>query len=146
MKRLLMFILMSIIFITCNSIAAGIQKWVDEGGQIHYGDSPPARVSSEPIKVSRPPSDPGKPLPRFTPGEDAEEQVDEHPDQQAPVKETSEEQAREACEKAQKDLKILKRSTRIRLKQSDGSVHYMTREEIEQRLEQTEEDIKLFCN
>lgn len=137
-------LLIPILFICSNSFAAGIQKWVDESGQIHYGDTPPAKSSSESVRVSRPPSNPGKPLPRFT-GSKNEKQAEEHPDTKPVGKETSESQAKQACEQAQKDIVILNRSTRLRLKSADGSERYMTSEEIAERRERTEKDIKQFC-
>ena len=141
MKRLLF----PVIFIACNSYAAGIQKWVDENGQVHYGDSPPAQTQTESISVSRPPSNPGKPLPRFSTQQEQEAAEAGNPDNKPPA-ETSEEQAQDACEQAQKDMKVINRSKRIRLKQADGTVRYMTAEEIEERRKQTEEDIQQFCN
>jgi len=50
--------------------SAGIQKWIDEDGVVHYGDTPPLRVQAEPVSVTRPPSNPGKPLPRLNPDGD----------------------------------------------------------------------------
>ncbi|MDJ0832645.1 MAG: DUF4124 domain-containing protein [Gammaproteobacteria bacterium] len=140
MKRFLL----PIIFIACNSQAAGIQKWIDESGQIHYGDRPPAKVTSEEIKVNRPPSNPGRPLPRL-----GDEQPDEtagvNPDNIPPGDATSDEQAAEICAQSRKDLQVIQRSTRIRLRQADGSSRYMTAEEIDQRRERSEKDIEEFC-
>ena len=133
-------------FISCNGYAAGIQKWVDENGQIHYGDSPPAKTQTESVRVSRPPSNPGKALPRFT-GSQSEESGDQTADnQQAPAQqETPAEVAQQQCEQAKKDLKTLNRTSRVRLKMDDGSIRYMTKEEREQRKKVSEEDIKQFC-
>lgn len=137
MKRLLFLVLL----VTSNSFAAGIQKWTDDKGQVHYGDSPPVKTETESVRVSRPPSDPGKPLPRFTPDKAA----DAASEDQKKEPETSEEQAKAQCEQAQKDLAVINRSSKIRLKSNDGSVRYMSKEEIEERRSQSEEDIKLFC-
>ncbi len=137
MNRLLILVL----FIASNSYAAGIQKWSDEKGLIHYGDNPPAQAETEAIRVSRPPSDPGKPLPRFSP----EKTEDKSPTGQQKPAETSGEEAKALCEKARKDLTIIKRSTRLREKSVDGTIRYLKKEEIEERLIQTEEDIEHFC-
>ncbi len=32
-------------------LADGINKWTDANGRVHFGDSPPADVSAEPLKV-----------------------------------------------------------------------------------------------
>ena len=140
MKRFLI----PIIFIACNSHASSIQKWTDESGVVHYGDRPPAKVMSQEIKVNRPPSNPGKPLPRLG-DEDADETAEQNPEMQAPTTETSEEQAQQACEQARNDLRVIQRSTRIRLKQADGTTRFMTKEEIEERRERSEQDIEQFC-
>lgn len=143
MKRLLIFLL----FISCGSYAAGIKKWTDENGQVHYGDNPPAKSQSESIRVSRPPSDPGKPLPRFsdTQAEEGDKADNTDTPKEEPLPETTAEQAAEECARAKKDLATLRRSNRIRLKSDDGKVHYMTPEEIEKRKTQSQEDIDQFC-
>jgi len=142
MKR----ILFLAIFISCNGYAAGIQKWADENGQVHYGDSPPAQTQTESIRVSRPPSNPGKALPRFTGSKDAEDAATETGSTKKQAQtETSEEVDNQQCAQAQKDLKTLNRSARIRLKLDDGTVRYMSQEEKDERRKITEEDIKQFC-
>lgn len=143
MKRLLILLF----FISCGSHAAGIKKWTDENGQVHYGDSPPAKTQSESVRVNRPPSDPGKPLPRFTGSETEEENTTETVDtsEQDSLPETTPEQATELCAQAKKDIATLRRSNRIRIKSTDGKVHYMTPEEIQERKKQSQEDIDQFC-
>ena len=125
--------------------AAGIHKWVDEEGNVHYGDTPPVSVDTKPVKVIGAPSNPGRALPRL--GQDS--------NQNEPATSTStdseetaaipEDQAKIACENAQKDLQVIKRSTRIRLKAADGTTRVMTPEEIAERRKQSEEDIERFC-
>jgi hypothetical protein len=136
-------------FISCNVSAAGIQKWIDENGQIHYGDSPPVKAQSEPVRVSRPPTNPGKALPRLNSPENAEAdttpQQDGATQQKKAPTETTAELAKSQCEQAKKDLSTLKRTSRVRLKMDDGSVRYMTAEEMEDRKKLSEEDIKQFC-
>ncbi len=134
------------IFITCNGHATGIQKWVDETGQIHYGDSPPATTQTEAIRISRPPSNPGKALPRLNDTKESETKATSEPQTaQNPAPETPPDVAKDICEKAQKDLKTLNRTSNVRLKMDDGTVRYMTEEEIEARKKLSEEDIEQFC-
>lgn len=145
MKRLII----PILFLACNSHAAGIQKWVDENGQVHYGDSPPARVSTEAVRVSRPPTNPGKTLPRLnTDSKKADENTpaESSPDQvNAPPTEPTQDEAKEFCARAKKDLLTLNKSNRLRLKLADGTTRYMTQEEVAARRKQSEEDIKSYC-
>lgn len=141
-------LLIILFFISCSSYAAGIKKWTDENGQVHYGDSPPVKTKSESIRVNRPPSDPGKPLPRFTgskPEAENTAETTDTPPEQDKIPETTAEQAAQQCKQAKKDLATLRRSNRIRLKSDDGKVHYMTPEEIAERKKQSQEDIDQFC-
>ncbi len=123
--------------------AAGIKKWIDEEGVVHYGDAPPLQVQTEPVSVSRPPSNPGKPLPRLKIDQAGKNNVARGGAGATPI--ANEEEARKICERARKDLQIIETSTRIRLKQADGSERYMSKEEIEQRRDKSEKLIKKYC-
>ena len=143
MKRLLVLALI----ISAQSHAAGIKKSVDDNGQIHYGDSPPAQVKSEPIRVTRPPSDPGKPLPRFSGSQGEQNQQTQQPaEQQTAEPDVPKDQAEKLCEEAKSDLVKLNRSENIRVRSADGKIRVMSAEEKEERRKQTEEDIEQFCN
>ena len=125
--------------------AAGIQKWVDESGQIHYGDTPPPKVITEPIQVTRPPSNPGKPLPRLNGNKSGEETAQQQTQQNNNAPELSQDQAKEACQQAQSDLSTLNKSSRLRLRSADGTERYMSPEEISERRALSEKDIDLYC-
>ena len=143
MKRLLVLAL----FLSTSIQAAEIKKWVDENGQIHYGDSPPAQVKSEPVRVNRPPSNPGKPLPRFNSNTDQEQpqaaQQPQPPKTKAP--EVAQDEATRLCQEAKKDIEKMNRSDTIRVRSADGSIRYLSGEEKQQRRQIAEEDIKQFC-
>lgn len=147
MKRLLVLALV----LSTNSYAADIKKWVDEKGQIHYGDTAPAQIHTESVRVNRPPSNPGKPLPRFSDPEKADPGKEEQPakppqqQEQAAKPEVDGDQARSLCEEARKDLEKINRSNNIRVRSSDGSIRYLGAEEKEERRKQSEEDIQQFC-
>jgi hypothetical protein len=144
MKRLII----PVIFIACSSHAAGIQKWVDEDGQIHYGDSPPAKSKTEQVRISRPPSNPGKALPRL--GDTQKENKDEpetggEQPASASAPQSTEEEAKQFCDQAHKDLETLNRNSQVRLRLNDGTTRYMTQEERDQRRKQSEQDIERYC-
>ena len=54
-------------------------------------------------------------------------------------------QAQIACDEATADLKVIKRSKRIRLRSADGTTRYMTTEEIKTRRESAEKAVSLHC-
>ena len=137
-------LILTLLFIGFSVHAAGIKKWTDENGQVHYGDSPPAQTSSESVRVSRPPSNPGRPLPRFS-SQSNEATNDPTDATQQTAAQTSEEQSQQICDQATKDLSVIKRSSRIRLQSADGESRYMTKEEIEERRKLAESDIEKYC-
>jgi hypothetical protein len=137
--------LIYLMFLASMSLNAGtIHKWVDEEGNVHYGDAPPVTVKTEGVRVQSAPSNPGKALPRLSPPDSSEDTAS---GTTAATENDSipEDQARIACEKAQEDLKVISNSNRIKLRSADGSTRYMTTEEIEERRTQSEADVERFC-
>ena len=130
-----------IIFLSTSVQAGSIQKWVDEDGNIHYGDAPPVSVKTEQVRVIGAPSDPGKALPRLNNSGSGDSASSGEPG----PSDVPEDQAKLACDRAQEDLKVLKSSSRIKLKAADGTSRYMTTEEIEERRKTSEEDVKNYC-
>lgn len=137
-----------IMFIACNSYAAGIQKWTDESGNIHYGDTPPIKAKTESISVSRPPSNPGKPLPRLTTSDSVSDSETKTAETNAKQKQdrTTDEVNKQVCEKAKENLEIISSSSLIRLQLKDGSERVLTDKEIDERRLKLEQDIKQYCN
>ncbi len=139
--------LLLLLFVSGLASAAGIQKWIDEDGVVHYGDTPPLRVQAEPVSVTRPPSNPGKPLPRLNlDGDKAKTTAQAGAgDTPEPTKFDPKKDAQRICDRARNDLDIINRSTRVKLKQADGTERYMTDEEIKQRREKSQKLIEKYC-
>jgi len=128
----------------CNSLLAGtILKWVDERGVVHYSDSAPAHVPSKSVSVNSAPSDPGPALPRLTTGnnESNNPNAGKEPDPET----VPDDQAQAACEQAQSDLRTINNSDRIKLRAADGSIRFMSTDEINARKEQARQDIENYC-
>ncbi len=145
MKSMLLVLLLA----ASNSYAGNILKWVDKNGYVHYGDNPPPAVSTQPINVLRPPSNPGKPLPRLgnshpdnnTPGQTRAGNKPNKPVKTAP----SAEQKAKACTIARNNLDVLNRSDIVRLRLSDGSERILSDKEIDQRRTRYQQEIKQYC-
>ena len=133
-----------LILMVSTSLSAGtIQKWVDENGNVHYGDAPPVSAKTEKVRVQSAPTNPGKKLPRLNDNGDGQQGAAGQTAEQG--NETTAAQAREACETARNDLLVIDSNSRIRLRQPDGSSRYLTEAEIAQRRAMAQEDIKNFC-
>ena len=135
-------IFFTLLFSTALS-AGSIQKWVDDEGNVHYGDAPPTSAKTESVHVQPAPSNPGKALPRLgdSGSGDSSTTTAAADDDKVPA-----DQAKIACDKAKEDLEVINRSSRIKLRQADGSTRYLTTEEIAERKTQAEADIASFCN
>ncbi len=132
-------ILLSLIISTSLS-AASIRKWVDEEGTVHYGDAPPMLTKTEPVRVLRAPTNPGKALPRLK----DQENVAVKPT--AAKKHTlPKDQAKKACERARGDLEIINQNSQIKVRMADGTSRYMSTAEIEKRKIDTKADVKRYC-
>lgn len=138
-----------LILISSSLYAGEILKWVDEDGNIYYGDSPPLSADTERVKVLSGPSNPGRALPRLSNqasqnnGNADGTKVAGGDDQGTPK--LPEDQAKIACKEATEDLRVIKVSSRVRLKSADGTTRYMTTEEINARRENAEKAVSLHC-
>jgi len=123
--------------------AGAIHKWVDDNGNVHYGDAPPTKTTSKSVRVQSAPSDPGKALPRLKTSTDASEQTAGGAGKEEKV---SVEQASKICASAKADLEIISTSNRIKLQAADGSVRYLSDEEIAERQASSQTEVDRFCN
>ena len=138
--RYLKYPMLVLILAVSTSLGAGaIHKWVDDKGNVHYGDAPPAKTTSKNVHVQSAPSNPGKALPRLSsPGGS---------DQAAGAEqEVSEEQASQICASARADLDIINTSNRIQLQTADGSIQYLTDSEVAERRVSSQAEVDRFCN
>jgi hypothetical protein len=127
-----------LILVVSTSLNAGaIHKWVDENGSVHYGDAPPVKTKTESVHVLSAPSNPGRALPRLS-APDGTQQAAGQP-------EVPKEQANEICEAARNDLNVINNSSRIRMKQADGTLRYLSKEEIAKRKAGSEAEVARYC-
>ena len=138
------FALVPILLLAVSVQAGSIHKWVDEDGNVHYGDAPPVSAQTENVRVLSAPSNPGRALPRL--GDTGGDENAAAGTTAAASDEVPEDQAKIACEQAQEDLAVINRSSRIKLRGADGSERFLSTEEIAERKERAEADIDRFCN
>jgi hypothetical protein len=126
-----------LVLVVSTSLNAGaIHKWVDENGNVHYGDAPPVKTKTESVHVQSAPSNPGKALPRLSVPDGT---------QAAGQPEVSNEQASKICEAARNDLNVINTSNRVRMKQADGTLRYLSEEEIAKRKADSEAEVARYC-
>ncbi len=138
--------LICLMLVVSTSLHAGaILKWVDENGNVHYGDAPPVKTKTESISVQSAPSNPGKALPRLS-TEEANGAEGASDDGSADPDNVSDEQAQALCESGRSDLNIINTNGSIRLKQADGSTRILSADEIERRRASSQAQVDRYCN
>ena len=127
--------------VSASALAGSYYRWVDAEGITHYGETPPKGVdavlvstygdtSSAPAQASSGPSE-SNPAPAV----DSEQQR------------KLQAQRQEECALERDRLNTLRTSgTRIRMAQPDGSSRYLTPEEIQSEIRQSEEFITQACS
>ena len=134
-----------LLLVVSTSLSAGsIHKWVDDEGNVHYGDSPPASAKSSNVRVQSAPSNPGKPLPRLSDPESPEATAAANANG-GNGSEVSEEQASAICAAAQRNLDVINNNDIIRTQAADGTWQDMTPDQVAMRKAQHEEEVKLHC-
>ncbi|WP_185231878.1 DUF4124 domain-containing protein [Teredinibacter franksiae] len=131
------------------SFAEDYYRWKGPDGVVHYGSHPPTGVEAIKIKTYG-----GKSTPPETYGGQSNAQADEQTPAEEEVDLPPEEVERrrkvavkqkQMCEDERKRLGTLNRPGRIRMKQPDGSVRYMTQEEVQQEIATTQKVISDSC-
>lgn len=119
------------------ALAENYYRWVDEKGGIHYGSTPPAGIKADKIKsvgttATKPSTSKGG-------AKQASSNVDQQKQKAAAIRQ-------EQCKQETSRLKTLEKSgTRIRMQQEDGSLKYLSPEEISSEIEDTKRFIRDTC-
>lgn len=118
------------------AMAAKVYKWVDENGVVNFSAHPPKDTQST---VIRPKTGHSEPVTYDTPGQTTQEQ---------PAAANTAQQSRkdpERCEISRKNMDVLRTFGRVRVPNEDGSFHYLTEEEQQEKLKTTQQAIDESC-
>ncbi len=151
--RKLFFILSVALFLTQAGFlrAENIYRWIDEQGNPHFTRTPPTTSAFDEVENGT-----IQPIEEVEDNEETEEASTD--DGQPPKNElTTEEkyskqldklqdQKKQACEQARKNKQYLLNKHRIRMKQTDGSIKTLTREEKLRQLDAADQAIKANCD
>ncbi len=152
-------LLLSALAISSTGSLAGIYKWVDAEGKVHYGQQRPANETAEKMTVQQyAPQDsstykrPGTQSSDDQTGEkladDAKNQTqDKPPIKPEKKKESKADKKRRlaACAQARSNLSKMESIGRIRSKDKDGNVTYVSQKQKEARMKQARSLISKHC-
>jgi len=141
--RTLLFLL---IFAPLTGAQAQAYKWVDENGQVHYGQQPPVRGKAESVPLPSRRADSGA-LEDLRQRNDAATRSRQDSADAAAQQQAEAERARmrnEACSKMRANLDVLQ--TRNRVRELKGAEYVsLSREEQQSRIEDLQQQIGEHC-
>lgn len=134
--------------VSLPTMGAGVYKWVDEQGNVHYTQTPPADKPVERFETRPEPVDSEAALKKLEEQKEKSDSFFKDRAKQAEEKAKAEEEATkrgEHCKRARENLEKLE--TTIRLFQSDeqGNRVRMTEEERQAGIAKAKSQIKEFC-
>jgi len=139
----------------CSPISmAGIYKWTDAEGNVHYGQQRPTDTSSEKMQVPQhtPVNKstymrPGQKSADAKAGSEPDDAANKKTDKPEEVKETKAEKKQRLadCEKVRKNLATMKSNGRIRSKDKDGNIRYLSDEEKQARMNKSNKTLEKHC-
>ncbi|HEB98054.1 MAG TPA: DUF4124 domain-containing protein [Thiotrichales bacterium] len=144
-------LLAAAILVLATTAQAGIYKWVDENGQVHYGERPPPGSDYSSVAPPPPPAtDTGTGQERIEKTREFLEtsrKAREKAKQDAEKARAEAERRRKNCEAARRNLEILTYTTgRRRIYGPDGTPRKMTEDERELRMARARQQIDKYCD
>ncbi len=133
---------------------AGLNKWVDEDGKVHYSDTPPPEnVKTEQVKNFNGKGSESAPA-TFSPKSYAERETElkkaKLAKEEAAAKKAQQDTAtaakKQSCLAAQQNLRSLQESSRIVTYDEKGEKTYLDDAAREQRMNETQKIISSNCN
>jgi len=146
--------LVTVIFLTLFCIViqpplyAGVYKWLDEAGQVHYGEHP-GNTDAEKVTIRQ--NETTKPRPINKAEEDTADSDKKNTDQQTEASgeweevPASKKEKRKLCNEAKSDLAAINSRGRMREINEKGEYIYLTEPERQQRISAATKKQREFC-
>ena len=134
-----------------NYCYSGIYKWVDDQGNVHYGQQRPASVQSEQMRVQNYAPQDTSSYKRPGLNSDSEENKDKsasnEPEttEKKPESKAEKKQRLAACAQARKNLTRMQSIGRIKSKDKDGNASFISQNQKEQKMQQSSDLISKHC-
>ena len=145
-------LLLLVVILLGQPVAAGMYKWVDENGNIVYSQSMPppgAKILEKPPLPKSRPSSSGTETMASTGTQEAgntqQAETSAGTEKKSPLTPQQQEQYREYCEQVKQNLDLLMQPKRIYVTNDQGERHYLDDKEREERIGQANENIKRYC-
>ncbi len=130
---------------------AGIYKWTDAEGNVHYGSQKPAEAAAEKMRVDTRPTG-------NRPGAEALDMLNQEVDDQAekikeegipaepPVPSLPMKEVKRRCADAKNDLVLIMKKGQLRERDEEGNISYVSDKERQRRINEANKQIREYCN
>lgn len=142
-KKLILALAMALLV---SSAWAGVYRWVDAKGVVHYSDAPPP--GAEPLAVDSTPTDPAAVAARKKQRQAKLKQYaqqQQKADQAAAKATQQQEKSAAACTRAQARVNALAAVRRVRKNGADGKVTWLSGDELAQYRQAAEKERARLC-
>lgn len=126
---------------------AGVYKWVDENGQVHYGEKP-GNEEAEQVTIRHNETTTPRTIKKADDAENTDEATSEETAQQQPEWEeipVPKKEKRKLCNEAKSDLAAINSRGRMREINAKGEYVYLTEKERQQRITAAKQKQKKYC-
>lgn len=136
------------------AVTAGVYKWTDENGNVHYGSQRPTEAPSEKLKIqgdTTPYADDDaiRAETEETKKSDKEGEGEKKPEAAAPKAaeqpKLSKKEKKGLCQQARKNVQTIESRGRVRVKQEDGSSRHLTDPERTKELAAARKNVSKYC-
>jgi len=140
------FIAASLCIILQSSLHAGVYKWVDDNGQVHYGEHP-GNTGAEKVTIRQ--NETTKPRTNKNAEDDGAKSDKKDKEQQAEAPlvevEPTKKEKRKYCNEAKQDLAAINSRGRLREINEKGEYTYLTEPERQKRISDAQKKQREFC-
>ncbi|HZW24476.1 MAG TPA: DUF4124 domain-containing protein [Gallionella sp.] len=140
--------LFAILILSAANTDAGINKWVDEHGKVHYSDQPPVGVEATKLRAASPPA--SAPAPAKSIAEREAElkkarQSQTEAAERAALQQSNAETEKANCNAAQQALRSLQQGGRIVEFDESGERRYVEDSDRQQRITKAQAEASQWC-
>ena len=137
------------LFITTFSSAEGVYRWKDDSGNLHFSSSPPKKQNAEKIhvKTPSPSSDTSTKQELSTKNTKQEKPTKQHEASTSQYNrtETEDKVIKERCDQVKSNLKTLRSSKQVKIKDDQGGTKWLPAEEHQAMLKKNQEYLEAYC-
>ncbi len=149
LRRLAVFALgVALMALAHQGLSAGVYRWVDDQGKVHYGDRPPSKDKAKSIEVESAPApepDDGERRAKTRRLLDAMESERNREKEQAAQDKAEKARRERNCEVARRHVTLYQRANKISRVGADGERTYLSDEERDQALTHARSLVDRWC-